>query len=141
MDSNMDERPSPSLSRRKLLALGIGAGVAIAGSGGLWYFSARHEAVPSPVVRPTPVLIAGTALFTYTGHTAPVFSVAWSPDGKHIASASYDDTAQVWDATKGENPLITYQGHTGLVAVVAWSPNGKRIASGGYDKTVQVWDA
>src|SRR5438477_6480428 len=111
----MHEKPSPSLSRRKLLGLGIGALAVITGSGGIWYISSRHGAAPAPLVIPTRVPTAGTSLFTYTGHTAPVFSVAWSPDGRRIASASYDNTAQVWDATKGENPLITYQGLTGLV--------------------------
>ena len=137
----MHERPSPYLSRRKLLALGIGAGAVIAGSGGVWYLSSRRTAAPAAVVPPTPVPTAGTTLFTYTGHTGPVFSVAWSPDGKRIVSGSWDETAQVWDATKGTTPSLTYTGHIGLVGAVVWSPDSRRIASGGKDKTVQVWDA
>src|SRR6266516_6298648 len=137
----MHERPSPSLSRRKLLAMGIGAVAIITGSGGIWYISSRSGAPPSTLITPTRVPTAGTTLFTYTGHTDPVFSVAWSPDGKRIVSGSWDETAQVWDATKGTTPSLTYTGHIGLVGAVVWSPDSRRIASGGKDKTVQVWDA
>src|SRR5260370_24195242 len=137
----MHETPSPYLSRRKLLALGIGAGAVIAGSGGIWYLSSRRGAAPSALVPPAPVPPAGTTFFTYTGHTGPVFSVAWSPDGKRIASGSWDETAQVWDATKGTTPLVTYTGHSGLVAVVAWSPGGKLLSSGGERKRGRGWKA
>jgi len=40
----------------------------------------------------------GTALYTYRGHSSAVGAVAWSPDGKHIASGSIDKTVQVWEA-------------------------------------------
>src|SRR3989442_7221374 len=43
----------------------------------------------------------GTLLYTHTGHTQPVVAVAWSPNNQRIASASYDGTVQIWDATTG----------------------------------------
>jgi WD40 repeat protein len=64
--------------------------------------------------------------------------MAWSPDGKHIASSSGLDTVQVWDAHNGSH-LYTYKGHPDSVQTIAWSPDGKRIASGGLNGTVQVW--
>lgn len=82
----------------------------------------------------------GRHLFTYTRHSATVYAVAWSPDGKRIASCSGDWTVQVWNASDGSDVLI-YRGHSFFVHRVAWSPDGKQIASCSYDKTVQVWNA
>ena len=69
-----------------------------------------------------------------------VYTVAWSPDGRRIASGSYDETVQVWDAANGGH-VHTYPGHSASVEAVAWSPDGRRIASASVDRTVQVWDA
>jgi len=79
-------------------------------------------------------------IFIYRGHTINVSAVAWSPDGKRIASGAWDNTVQVWQPTPESNTL-TYKGHLGFVNTLAWSPDGKRIASGAWDDTVQVWDA
>jgi WD40 repeat protein len=77
---------------------------------------------------------------TFRGHTNWVTSVAFSPDGKRIASGSGDDSVKVWNATSGEVSL-TLKGHTNHVTSVAFSPDGKRIASGSWDDTVKVWNA
>src|SRR5215831_18075077 len=82
----------------------------------------------------------GATLFTYHGHTRKVNGVAWSPDGRRIASASDDGTVQVWDTFTGGH-LLTYHGHTGRMLAVVWTLDRTYIASGGDDTTVQVWDA
>src|SRR6202021_2948435 len=75
------------------------------------------------------------------GHDDWVTSVAFSPDGKHIASGSYDKTIRVWDAETGQIVSGPFTGHDHPVISVAFSPDGKHIASGSQDKTIRVWDA
>jgi predicted NACHT family NTPase len=65
--------------------------------------------------------------------------VAFSPDGKSLASASYDGTVKLWDADTGQ-VLQILQGHTYGVSHVAFSPDGKRLASAGVDHTVRLWE-
>ncbi len=78
--------------------------------------------------------------FSCSGHTSRITAVAWSPDGKHLASASYDKSARIWDSTNGYREII-YRGHVDRVHAVAWSPDGQRVASASSDRTVQIWDA
>jgi len=79
---------------------------------------------------------------TMKGHTGGVLSVAWSPDNKHLASASADHTVKVWDSSSGKE-LLSLKGHSATVHSVAWSPDNKRLASasGSWDDTVKVWDS
>ena len=68
-------------------------------------------------------------------------SVAFSPDGKRLASSSVDGrTVKVWDAQTGQE-LLSCKGHNGQINSVAFSPDGKRLASAGWDRMVHVWDA
>jgi WD40 repeat protein/serine/threonine protein kinase len=68
------------------------------------------------------------------------WDVAYSPDGKRLASNSGDMTVKVWDAQTGQE-LLTCKGHTGQVNSIVFSPDGKRLASTSGDRTVKVWDA
>ena len=74
------------------------------------------------------------------GHSAPVCSVAFSPDSRRILTASEDGIVRVWDATSGTR-LHDLVGHGNYVFCAVYSPDGKRIASGGRDNNVRIWDA
>ncbi|MGP1474593.1 MAG: WD40 repeat domain-containing protein [Treponema sp.] len=76
------------------------------------------------------------------GTPSSVNAVSYSPDGKYIASGSYDKTVKIWDAATGMF-LRTLEGHSGDIDSVCYSPDGKYLASGGgwNDKTVKIWNA
>ena len=74
------------------------------------------------------------------GHTKLVLDLAWSPDGKRLASCAQDDTAKLWNFQQSRE-THTLRGHSNFVNQISWAPNGQRIATAGRDGTVKVWDS
>jgi ribosome assembly protein 4 len=74
------------------------------------------------------------------GHQAPVNHISYSPDGRYIASASFDKKVKLWDGRTGKF-LVTFVGHVGSVYQVAWAPDSRFLASASKDSTVKVWPA
>ena len=78
-------------------------------------------------------------ILVISGHTERVRSVDYSPDGKHIVTASFDRTARVWDATTGRE-VMQLVGHTDRLRSASFSPDGGRIVTASIDKTARIWD-
>lgn len=84
--------------------------------------------------------LSGRCIRTLQGHTHQIWSIAFSPDRKTIASSGDEQIIRLWNVNTGEcyNCL---KGHTHRVSSVAFSAEGSIIASGGEDQTVRLWDA
>lgn len=87
-------------------------------------------------------IVSGDTVFVYSGHRDFILSVAWSWDGRWVASGDTGGYVHVWDAHTGVTQFV-YKGHVRFVRSVAWAPHSMFIASGGEygDSTVQVWHA
>lgn len=92
---------------------------------------------PEAMFRIRPITRASSTL---EGHSEAILSVAFSPDGKCLATGSGDTTVRIWDLLT-ETPLETCVGHKHWVLFVSFSPDCTKIASGGMDHSIFVWNA
>ena len=94
---------------------------------------------PSPTpTQPQQQTYNWQCIHTLTGHKNLIYSVAFSPNGEVIASASDDKTIKLWRVEDGQE-IVTLAGHTNSVYTVVFSPDGLMLASSSHDKTVKLW--
>ena len=84
---------------------------------------------------------SGTVVYDWAAHERFVWSLAFSPDGRHLCSTGSDDTPKVWDLGADTATLVTtLVGHMRPVRCCAWSSSGALLATGSNDGSVRVWD-
>jgi WD40 repeat protein/serine/threonine protein kinase len=124
------------------------ASVAVSLDGGLIASPGRDQAAGDHTVKVWEVdWVAKTykEFRTLKGHAGYVWKVAFSPEGRYLASGSWDSTVKVWDLEAPESAEpVTLRGHAGFIQSLAFNPDGRRLASGsGYagHGEIIVWDA
>src|SRR5438093_309591 len=80
-----------------------------------------------------------TLRHTLRGHKGIINRIAWSPDGRVLASGSFDHAIRLWDVQTGQ-ALRTLKGHSGWINRVTWSPDGRVLASSSNDRTIYLWN-
>ncbi|MEH1823517.1 MAG: serine/threonine-protein kinase [Nostoc sp.] len=143
----VNKEPVSSKSNNNLKSqLLLGYGILVLGLGGIWYFQTRPHtmsefspSISSPI--PSPKSVSETSFLpkSLKGHSSDVNSVAFSPDGTTLGSASDDKTIKLWNIASGE-AIRTLEGHTNWIWAVAFSPDSKTLASGSADKTIKLWN-
>ena len=78
-------------------------------------------------------------LHVFTGHTAEVVCVAFSPTGEQVATGGMDNEARVWDVRRGVCVHVL-AGHAGELIALDWAANGASLLTGSFDMTVNVWN-
>src|SRR5215472_7938314 len=112
-------------ARTRLFAIGAAAAITIGAAVAI-------PALLAPAARPGPAVV--------TGYTGTVLSVAFSPDGKILATGSRDRTVRLWDVATHRQIGNPIAGHAGEIYSVAFSPDGTTVATGSEDHTVRLWD-
>ncbi len=128
---------------RKRWAWLLAAMLALVIAATMWMVAARINTQRGDMlVRSTSTVLPQTlrVVRKFTGQTGAIWGVAFSQDGRWIASGSEDTTVCVWDVATGSK-TICFDKHTGRVGAVCFSPDSRYVASGGNDDAIYIWEA
>jgi hypothetical protein len=85
-------------------------------------------------------LVGRTDGLPLRGHEGPIRAIAFDPQGRWLATGSYDGTARLWDLADPNAEPRVLRGHEGLIHAIAFDPQGRWLATGSVDHTARLWD-
>ncbi|MBD2728425.1 serine/threonine protein kinase [Nostoc sp. FACHB-892] len=137
-------KPNNKLKSQLLL----GSSILVLGLAGVWYFQTRTHTMSeySPTISSKPTIQPKKSVSEnpfqpepLNGHSSDVNSVAFSPDGTTLGSASDDKTIKLWNLASREE-IRTLEGHSDWIWTVGFTPDSKTLVSGSADKTIKMWN-
>ena len=134
----LEENPKDRFQSADEVSINL-AGVPALDQGGKWIKKIRAAALVTLLTAFLVGIFFVTQKPPKPQHDGPVNALAFSSDGRVLASASEDKTIKLWDALRMRN-LHTLADHIRAVSCVAFSSNGRWLASGSADKTIKVWE-
>lgn len=123
---SLEEKQQEAVSKYKMMCDEDGGERLVSGSDDFTLFLWKPETDKKPIAR-------------MTGHQQLINHVQFSPDGRLIASASFDKSVKIWDGRTGKY-LTVLRGHVQAVYMVAWSADSRLLVSGSADSTLKLWN-
>jgi WD40 repeat protein len=129
-----------TLHENRIFPVGVGDPDNPADNEGVWSAAFQPAGQQAAVTKGNDIIVAGlqdSSVMTLTGHTGPVYSVAYSPDGRWLASGGGDAQLLLWDTSSWQP--VSFTNHARTVRSVAFSSDGRYLGDGSWDGTAVIW--